>query len=194
MNNEILSILKETGAFLEGHFELSSKLHSPNYVQCALVLQYPEFAEKIARLLAEPFENKKVKVVIAPALGGIIICHEVARVLGARAIFAERLSSGEMTLRRGFEIESGENVLVVEDVVTTGRSTKVIIGLVEKAGGAILGCGFIVDRSSGKVSFHQDTKALLTLEMKTYNPDDCPLCREGIPLVKPGSRGRLKGG
>ena len=111
--------------------------------------------------------------------------------LGARAIFAERLSSGEMSLRRGFKIERGENVLVVEDVVTTGGSTKEIIVLAEKAGGFIMGCGFIVDRSSGKISFEHDTKALLTVEMKTYNPGDCPMCREGIPLIKPGSR---KGG
>ncbi len=192
MNSEMLSILKKTGAFLEGHFELSSGLHSPNYVQCALVFQYPELAEKIARQVAEPFKDKEIKVVIAPALGGIIVCHEVARVLGARAIFAERVVSGEMVLRRGFKIERGDSVLIVEDVVTTGASTKEIIGLVEKAGGVIIGCGFIVDRSSGKMSFNQDAKSLLALEMKTYNPEDCPLCREGIPLVKPGSR--KKGG
>ena len=192
MNSEIFPILKKTGAFLEGHFELSSGLHSPNYIQCALVLQHPEFAEKIARWVAGPFENKDIKVVIAPALGGIIICHEAARVLKARAVFAERGASGEMALRRGFKIERGENVLVVEDVVTTGASTKEIIGLVEEAGGVIKGCGFIVDRSSGNISFSQDVKSLLTLEIKVYNSEDCPLCREGIPLVKPGSR--KKGG
>ncbi len=188
MKSEVLLILKETGALLEGHFELSSGLHSKDYVQCALALQHPEFAEQLGRLLAESFKNKKIEVIIAPALGGIIICHEVARALGARAIFGERLSSSEMALRRGFKIERGENVLVVEDVVTTGGATKEIIGLVEKGGGVIIGCGFIVDRSSGKVGFNTDTKALVTLEMKTYNPDDCPLCEKGIPLVKPGSK------
>ena len=188
MSDNIIDILKETGAFLEGHFVLSSGLHSPNYIQCALVLQHPELAEKLAREVAEPFINKNVKTVIAPALGGIIICYETARALGARAIFAERLPSGEMSLRRGFEIERGESVLVVEDVVTTGGSTKEIIGLVEKAGGVVAGCGVIVDRSCGGACFSVDTKSLLSLEIKTYNPDDCPLCRERIPLTKQGSR------
>lgn len=204
MNTEVLSILKKTGAFLEGHFELSSGLHSPDYVQCALVLQHPELAEKFGGMLAQAFKDRGVKVVIAPALGGVIICHETARALKTRAIFAERVSSGEkrgkMILRRGFRINKGEKVLIVEDVVTTGGSTREIVELVREAGGDVVGIGFLIDRSSGEVSFDVDTsfrgqgrpriliEALLVLEMKTYNPEDCPLCRNGISVVKPGSR------
>ena len=197
MNTEVLSILKKTGALLEGHFELSSGLHSPDYVQCALVLQHPELAEKFGGMLAQAFKDREVEVVLAPALGGIIICHEVARALKTRAIFAERGASGKqrgrMTLRRGFRINKGEKVLIVEDVVTTGGSTREVVELVREAGGNIVGIGFLIDRSglrneAKEVNFDVDTKALLTLEMKTYNPEDCPLCKKGIPVIKPGSQ------
>jgi orotate phosphoribosyltransferase len=188
----ITGILKKTGALLEGHFELSSGLHSAAYVQCAQVLQYPDLAEKLGRLLAERFGDKGIEVVVSPALGGVVIGHEVARALGTRAVFTERESSRngsrEMTLRRGFRIDRGEKVLVVEDVITTGGSTKEIINIVRKAGGDIVGVGSVIDRSLGKADFGVYTKTLLSLDIKTYDPVNCPLCRQGIPMVKPGSR------
>jgi orotate phosphoribosyltransferase len=189
---ELTRILKKTGALLEGHFELSSGLHSAAYVQCAQVLQYPEPAEKLGRLLSERFRDRGIEVVVSPALGGVVIGHEVARVLGTRAIFAERQAlrdgSRKMTLRRGFKINSGEKVLVVEDVITTGGSTKEIMDIVREAGGDIVGVGSLIDRSSGKTDFGVYTNTLLSLDIKTCDPENCPLCRQGIPLVKPGSQ------
>ena len=192
MELDITKILKKTGALLEGHFELSSGLHSAAYVQCAQVLQHPELAEKLGRLLAEQFRDKRIEVVVSPALGGVVIGHEVARVLGTRAVFAERESlqngSRKMTLRRGFRIDRGEKVLVVEDVVTTGGSTKEIMDIVREAGGDIVGVGSLIDRSLGKADFGVYANTLLSLDIETYCPENCPLCRQGIPLVKPGSR------
>ncbi len=189
---ELTGILKKTGAFLEGHFELSSGLHSAAYVQCAQVLQYPELAEKLGRLLAERFGDKGIEVVVSPALGGVVIGHEVARALGTRTVFTERESprngSREMTLRRGFRINMGEKVLVVEDVITTGGSTKEVMNIVRKAGGDIVGVGSVIDRSLGKADFGVCTNTLLSLDIGTYDLVNCPLCRQGIPLVKPGSR------
>jgi orotate phosphoribosyltransferase len=192
----ITGILKKTGALLEGHFELSSGLHSAAYVQCAQVLQYPDLAEKLGSLLAERFGDKGIEVVVSPALGGVVIGHEVARALGTRAVFTERESSRngsrEMTLRRGFRINRGEKVLVVEDVITTGGSTKEVMNIVRKAGGDIVGVGSVIDRSLGKADFGVYTKTLLSLDIKTYDPVNCPLCRQSIPLVKPGSREKME--
>jgi len=190
MSNETLLILKKTGAFLKGHFKLSSGLHSSGYIQCALALQHPEFAEKIGKSLAELFRDEKVDVVIAPAIGGIVLCQEVAKALRVRAIFTERVPSGEMLLRRGFEIGADERVLVVEDVITTGRSTGEVIELVRKSGGIVAGCGCIVNRVSGEAAADRDTKALVTLGMEIYDPGNCSLCEKGIPVMKPGSRNK----
>lgn len=186
--NPYLSLFKESGALLEGHFILTSGLHSPNYFQCALVLQYPSYAEKLCGEISKHFEKAEVDVVIAPAVGGIVVAQEVGRQLGKRTIFAER-QDGKMTLRRGFSIQPGERVLVVEDVVTTGGSVFEVIDLVREAGGIPVGAGYIVDRSGGNVHFGIDQFAVLTLHVTTYQPQNCPLCEQGIPAVKPGSRG-----
>jgi len=184
---EILDIFTRTGALLEGHFLLTSGLHSPQYFQCALVLQYPQYGELLCRQIAGHFSNKAIDLVIAPAIGGILVSYEVGRFLNCRAIFAER--EGEvMRLRRGFKINPGERVLVVEDVVTTGGSVKEVIELVRKAEAKVVGVGFIVDRSGGEVDFGVEKYSLLQLKVVTYKPEECPLCKEGLPVVKPGSR------
>ncbi len=183
----ILSIFQETGALLEGHFQLTSGLHSPRYLQCALVLQHPAHAEWAGRAIAKHFADERVSAVVAPAIGGIIVAHETARALGARALFTER-EAGVMTLRRGFRLDAGERVLVVEDVVTTGGSTRETIDAVHRAGGTVIGAASLVDRSGGAVDLGVRRAALLTLEVPAYGPDDCPLCKEGVPVVKPGSR------
>ncbi|MBN2356267.1 orotate phosphoribosyltransferase [candidate division KSB1 bacterium] len=182
-----IEIFKQTGALLEGHFRLTSGLHSPQYFQCARVLQYPQHAEGFCRAIADHFRDAGVEVVISPAIGGIVVGQEVARLLGCRAIFAER-ESNVMTLRRGFEITAGEKVLAVEDVVTTGGSIKEVIALAQQAGAQVVGAAFIVDRSAGRAQFSVPFFATLKMDVVTYQPDDCPLCRQGIPVVKPGSR------
>lgn len=184
---EALQIFRDTGALLDGHFRLTSGLHSPQYFQCAKVLQYPHYAEKLCREIANHFKDEKIDVVVSPAIGGIVVGQEVARLLGCRAIFAER-ENGAMTLRRGFEINPAERVLVVEDVVTTGGSLKEVVELAKSAGAAIVGVGFIVDRSAGKVTFDVPGYAVLQMKVVTYQPESCPLCKEGIPIEKPGSR------
>jgi orotate phosphoribosyltransferase len=184
---EALEIFRQTGALLEGHFRLTSGLHSPQYFQCAKVLQYPRHAEQFAREIAQHFASQKIDVVISPAIGGIVIGQEVARILGCRAIFAERENT-MMTLRRGFEIGPGERAIAVEDVVTTGGSIHEVISLVKEAGGMVFGAGFVVDRIAGKVAFDVAKFSVLQMEVITYQPDDCPLCKEGLPVVKPGSR------
>ena len=183
----LLSILQQTGALLEGHFQLTSGLHSPRYLQCARVLQYPEHAEWAGRELGAHFAKDGVNAVVAPAMGGIIVAHEVARALGVRALFTER-ESGVMTLRRGFQIAPGEKILVVEDVVTTGGSTRETIEAVTRAGGAVVGAGSLVDRSGGGVDVGAPRVALLTLDVPAYDPSDCPLCKQGTSAIKPGSR------
>ena len=185
--DEVLRIFRETSALLEGHFLLTSGLHSPQYFQCARVLQHPGLAQKLCTQLALPFIGGHIDVVVGPAMGGIIVAHEVARLLNSRAIFAER-ENGKMTLRRGFSIKQGEKVVVVEDVVTTGGSVKEVIQLVQELGGKIAGISFLVDRSQGKVKFDFPHSSLLQMDVVTYQPDECPLCKKGIPLVKPGSR------
>ncbi|HXG93388.1 MAG TPA: orotate phosphoribosyltransferase [Blastocatellia bacterium] len=183
----LLSIFQQTRALLEGHFQLTSGLHSPRYLQCALVLQYPQHAEWVGRALAAHFSNEQVSAVVAPAIGGIIVAHETARALGVRALFTER-ESGAMTLRRGFHLNEGERVLVVEDVVTTGGSTRETIDAVTRAGGAVVGAGSMVDRSGGAVGVGVRRVALMTLNVPAYDPQDCPLCQQGSQAVKPGSR------
>ncbi|MBN2411854.1 orotate phosphoribosyltransferase [candidate division KSB1 bacterium] len=184
---EAIDIFKKTEALLEGHFLLTSGLHSPNYFQCAKVLQYPDYAEKFCREIAQHFKDQQVDCVISPAIGGIVVGQETGRLLKKKTIFAER-QDGEMTLRRGFEIKKGERVLTVEDVVTTGGSIKEVINLVRQWGGIVVGAAFIVDRSAGKVTFDVPTFSVLPMEVITYTKDLCPLCKTNIPLVKPGSR------
>ena len=183
----LLNLFKQTGALLEGHFLLTSGLHSSLYLQCALVLQHPEHADFIGRALAARFRDDRVDAVVAPAIGGIIVAHETARAIRARALFAER-EGGVMTFRRGFRLSQGERVLVVEDVVTTGGSTRETIQAVIDADGVVVGAGSIVDRSNGTVDVGVRRQALLSLDVTAYQPEDCPLCKEGVPIVKPGSR------
>lgn len=187
----VLELFEQTGGYLRGHFVLSSGLHSPEYLQCAVVLQHPEYAGRLGAELGAALARiagRPVRVVASPALGGIVIGHEVARALGARAIFTERDASGAMTLRRGFRVEAGEPAVVVEDVVTTGGSTREVIEVLRAAGADILAAGSIIDRSAGRADVGIPRVALATLDVVTYPPEDCPLCRQGIPLVKPGSR------
>ena len=184
---EILRVFREHSALLEGHFVLSSGLHSDRYIQCALVLQHPRVAEQLCSELAAKLRHVGAQVVAAPALGGILVAHEVGRALGIRALFTER-QDGTMTLCRGFTLSPGEPVLVVEDVMTTGLSTRETMRCVEEAGGKVVGVGALIDRSGGAVDLGMPKAALLTLAIQNYNPADCPLCRSGIPAVKPGSR------
>jgi len=198
---EVTELLEAVGAIGKGHFELSSGLHSDLYVQCALVLQYPKLAGQLGAALAAEFAGLRIDFVVSPALGGVILGHEVARALGmARApeagpprtgtpaIFVERDGSGRMTLRRGFSIEPGGSVLVVEDVWTTGGSTFETIRVVEEAGGRVVAAGALIDRSQGRLEFPVQAESLLQLDIKSYEPDSCPLCRAGGIAVKPGSR------
>ncbi len=191
---EVLEIFRKRGALLSGHFRLSSGLHSGKYLQCALVLQYPDLAEKLCRELASrlALRGARIDAVVSPAVGGIVVGQEVAKVLGGRAIFCER-EEGKMTLRRGFEIEKGERVAVVEDVITTGGSVKEIIEIVRKMGGSVEATGVIVDRSKPSLSdelaiLNLHLKSLLRIDIETYSPGKCPLCKQGVPLQKPGSR------
>ena len=186
-SEQVLDIYKKTGALLTGHFLLSSGLHSEQYLQSALVLQQPDIATTLCLALAEHFKNSSIEVVIAPALGGVFVSHETARALGVRALFAERVN-GELSLRRGFAIKPGERVLVVEDVITTGKSTKETIEVVRKAGGVVIAAGSLVDRSGGKADIGVPYKSLVTLDVPTYTPEACPLCKAGSTPVKPGSR------
>jgi orotate phosphoribosyltransferase len=194
---ELLRLFETAGAIRHGHFELSSGLHSGTYVQCALVLQYPRFAEKLGHALAALFSDATIELVVSPALGGVIIGQEVARALpepkgsaggGVPAIFAERDASGTMTLRRGFTLRPDQHVLVIEDVWTTGGSTLETIQVVEEAGGRVVAAGALIDRSGGKMEFPVEAQALLDFPIASYEPEDCPLCREGSAAVKPGSR------
>jgi orotate phosphoribosyltransferase len=187
-SEEVLDIYKKTGALLTGHFLLSSGLHSEQYLQSALVLQQPDIATRLCAALASHFKNSRIEVVIAPALGGVFVSHETARALGVRALFAERVN-GELTLRRGFTIRPGERVLVVEDVITTGKSTKETIEVVKKAGGTVIAAGSLIDRSGGKAELGVPYTSLVTLSVPSYSAEACPLCKAGSKPVKPGSRG-----
>jgi orotate phosphoribosyltransferase len=188
----VLATFKETGALLEGHFVLTSGLHSNQYFQCAKVLQYPRHCEILCGAIAQRFASRRIDVVIAPALGGIVVGQEVGRQLGVRTMFAER-KEGVMQLRRGFAFSPGERVLVCEDVVTTGGSVNEVIEIARAAGGKVIGVGHIVDRSAGRVRFALDGEgeqfAVLAMDVVAYPPASCPLCAQNIPVVKPGSRG-----
>ena len=185
---EVLDIYRRTGALLSGHFLLSSGLHSDRYLQSALVLQQPDIATKLCAELAARFKDQRIEVVIAPAMGGVFVSHETARALGVRALFAERVN-GELTLRRGFTIKPGERVLVVEDVITTGKSTRETIEVVKKAGGTVIAAACLVDRSGGKADLGVSYRSLVTLDVPSYAVDSCPMCKAGSAPVKPGSRG-----
>lgn len=187
----ILEIFHTTGALLEGHFQLTSGLHSPQYFQCAKVLQYPRHAERLCQEIVDHFRTMKLDAVVAPALGGIVVGQEVGRLIAAftpdiRTMFTER-ANGIMQLRRGFTINRSERILVCEDVITTGGSVGEVIKIVQDAGAEVAGVASIVDRSGGKVTFdHQFS--VLRMEAITYPPDQCPLCKKGVPVEKPGSR------
>lgn len=186
---QTLQKFEETGAYLRGHFRLTSGLHSPEYLQCALVLQHPKIAEQLGCALAAAIGEEKVDVVAAPAVGGLSIGHEVARALNSRFIFTERdPATRTMSLRRGFRVEPGERVVVVEDVVTTGGSSREVIDVLRQAGAEVLAAGSIIDRSGGQADIGVRRVALATLNVQTYPEADCPMCRAGQPVVKPGSR------
>lgn len=189
MSLDWLARFRRRGAVADGHFMLSSGLHSPIYVQSALILQYPEEAQALGSALADRLRPLCAQVVIGPALGAVVVAHEVARALGVRAIFAERVE-GQMALRRGFAIAEGERVLVVEDVVTTGGSAAEVASLVRAAGGEVVGFGALVDRTGGRTGLEAHLEALITLDLPTFAPDRCPQCREGVPARKSGSRPR----
>jgi orotate phosphoribosyltransferase len=187
---DALSLFRKAGAYLEGHFRLSSGLHSAGYMQSALVLQNPDDAESLGAALASRVKGLRPDVVLSPALGGIIIGHEVARALGVRAVFAERAAppTTSLGLRRGFALKAGERVLVVEDVLTTGGSTRETMEVARAAGAQVVGAAAIVDRSGGAVKFDVPHETLVTIALPTYDPERCPLCAQGVPVVKPGSK------
>ncbi len=186
---EVMKKFEQAGAIQKGHFKLTSGVHSDTYIQCAQVMQYPGFMHNLCSELGRKFRGEDIDVIIGPAIGGIIISHVMAQVLGpwVRAIFTER-ENGKMTLRRSFEIKKDEKVLVVEDVITTGGSVREVIDIVKERGGQVVGVGVLIDRSGGRIDFGVKMKNLLTLDIKSYQPEKCPLCKKGIPVVKPGSR------
>lgn len=186
-SSSVLELFRRSGALLEGHFKLSSGLHSTGYLQCALVLQEPKNAETLGRGLAERVHHLNIQVVLSPAMGGIIIGHEVARALGVRAIFAER-QDGKLTLRRGFTLAPGQRVLVVEDVLTTGLSTRETIEVAQAAGAEVVAAAAIINRSGDDPGLGVPFSALAEYALPTYGPAACPLCADGKPVVKPGSR------
>lgn len=185
--NKVLELFRQTGAFLEGHFQLTSGLHSPKYLQCALVLQHPRHAEALGQALAAA-AGAGVEVVVSPAMGGLIIGHEVARALGVRHIFAERDADRRMTLRRGFTVKPGERALIVEDVITTGGSTLEVAALLRRLGAEVVAAASIIDRSGGTADLGVPRTALATLAVEAWAPEQCPLCLRGEPVSKPGSR------
>ena len=186
-NKEILNVFKETGALLDGHFILTSGRHSPSYFQCAKVLQHPRYLTSFASMIASRFEKLKIDLVISPAIGGIVLGTEVGRLLNIKTIFAER-KNGKMCIRRGFNIDKSQNILVVEDVITTGGSVKEVMDQVLKYGGNIAGVGVLVDRSNGMVNLHQNQFSIIALEAISYAPDEVPDSLTSISVQKPGSR------
>ncbi|MEZ5345805.1 MAG: orotate phosphoribosyltransferase [Pyrinomonadaceae bacterium] len=185
---KILDNFRETDALLEGHFVLSSGLHSPQYLQCALALQFPFDAEKYGHQIAEHFVNEGIETVASPAIGGLVIGYEVAKAMNVRFIWTER-KEGEMTLRRGFDVKEGERILAVEDVITTGGSIKECIDVLKARGGNVAGAASIIDRSGGRADVGVPRISLVELDVPTYKPEECPMCAEGTQAIKPGSRG-----
>jgi orotate phosphoribosyltransferase len=186
LTNNAEEIFEKAGAIMKGHFLLTSGLHSPVYWEKFRVLQHPEYTELLCRLIADHFRGQRIEVVVAPTTGGIILAFEVARQLGVRGIFAERVSEKERAFRRGFTINPGERVLIVDDVLTTGKSIGEVVAAVEKLKGKIIGIGVLVDRSEQSIDFGYPLFSCLRVETVAYSPEDCPLCAARIPLVKPG--------
>lgn len=189
--SQILQHFRETDALLEGHFILSSGLHSPKYLQCARALQYPSDAAKFGRAIAEHFINENIETVASPAIGGLIIGYEVAKALNVRFVWTER-ENGVMTLRRGFSVKENEKIIVVEDVITTGGSTRECIEAIEKCGVKVIGAASIIDRSGGAADVGVPRIALVSLEVPSYKPENCPMCQQGEVAIKPGSRSEVK--
>ncbi len=181
---ELTTLLKDTGVLIDGHFQLTSGRHSDRFLQCSQLLQYPGEAEKVCRWMAEPFQGAEIETVIGPALGGILLAYEVARQLGARAVYTEK-DNDQMALKRGFIIKPGERVLVVEDAVTTGGSVEKVLSILRQVRADIVALSVIVDRSAAPPNFGVPMQALLKLQIDSYRPEDCPLCRANIPLIRP---------
>ena len=187
---EVEDLLIETSAIMEGHFLLTSGLHSPRYVEKFNVLQKPVYTEKLCRAMAEKFKDANIETVVGPVTGGILLAHETGKALGTRAIFTER-ENGKMTFRRGFTLHEGERVLIVEDIVTTGGSIREVIDVVKEHGGIPVAVSMLVDRSGGTATFGDvPSAALLHMDVQTYQPDECPLCKQGIPMTKRGRTGK----
>ncbi len=187
---EVRALLVKTGAIMDGHFLLTSGLHSPHYVEKFNVLQHPEYTAQLCAAMAEKFKDANIETVVGPVTGGILLAHETGKSLGTRAIFTERVD-GKMTFRRGFSLREGERVLIVEDIVTTGGSIKEVIDVVKAAGAVPVAVSMLVDRSGGKANFGDvPSTALLTMEVETYTPESCPLCAKGIPMTKRGRTGK----
>jgi len=186
---QVLEILKITDVLQTGHFSLTSGKHSQQYMQCAKVLQYPNYASKLCNEFVEfiKINELEVDIVVGPATGGIILAFETARILGTKTMFAER-ENGRMVFRRGFQIESGQRVFVIEDVITTGGSVQEVIDIVKEQGGIVVGAGVLVNRAVKQVDYGVPLKSLLNINIETYDPEDCPLCAQGIEIRKPGSR------
>ena len=190
---EVEDLLIETSAIMEGHFLLTSGLHSPRYVEKFNVLQKPVYTEKLCRAMAEKFKDANIETVVGPVTGGILLAHETGKALGTRAIFTER-ENGKMTFRRGFTLHEGERVLSVEDIVTTGGSIREVIDVVKEHGGIPVAVSMLVDRSGGKATFGDvPSTALLHMDVQTYKPEECPLCKAGIPMTKRGRTGKTEG-
>lgn len=186
-NQEIIAMMKEAGVLLEGHFLLTSGRHSDKYMQCAKIFQDAKYSVPLCAELVAQYRDENVELVIGPAIGAISMSYEVGKQLGVRNIFAER-ENGVMTLRRGFTIEKGERVLIVEDVVTTGGSVREVMNLVRACGGEIVGVGSIVDRTGGAIDFGVPYRSAFSMDITSYEPENCPICKTGMPLIKPGSR------
>ncbi|ANR71017.1 orotate phosphoribosyltransferase [Selenomonas sp. oral taxon 126] len=187
---EVRTLLVKTGAIMDGHFLLTSGLHSPHYVEKFNVLQHPAYTAQLCAAMAEKFKDAEIETVVGPVTGGILLAHETGKSLGTRAIFTERVD-GKMTFRRGFSLREGERVLIVEDIVTTGGSIKEVIEVVKAAGAVPVAVSMLVDRSGGKANFGDvPSTALLTMDVETYSPDTCPLCAKGVPMTKRGRTGK----
>ncbi len=188
--DQVKELFLKTNAIMEGHFLLTSGLHSPMYVEKFNVLQHPKYTEQLCQALAEKFADQKIETVVGPVTGGILLAHEVGKALGTRAIFTER-ENGKMTFRRGFKLAPGERVLIVEDIVTTGGSVKEVIDVVLESGAIPVGVGLLVDRSGGKIDFGPvPYQALLHLDVTTYAPETCPLCQNNVSMTKRGRTGK----